>query len=158
VFVEDWQGGAEEGIFTRAEDLLSTTRMFAGELGQSPDGALIPGVRSLEFRQFERLYEWEVVPDADPRFPGALCALYDVEVVFRLNNESWWTITVDTQQLFYVMPIEEDRGDGSRQQHFYLIGQVDLGGSLLSPPLSSNEDMVWSAVKSFYYLPPDPAR
>jgi hypothetical protein len=147
----DWSDVAPpSGIYTRDEDLQSTTNMFNGEQGQSPDGQPIPAVRDIAFQQLVRLTDWEDVPETDPYFPGAIRALYDVHVVFNLVNEGWITITVDTQQLFYVRAVAEEQKDGNTQQHFYLIGQQDLDGKLSVSPFASNEDMSWSIVKVLY--------
>ncbi|MBK9304477.1 MAG: hypothetical protein IPM94_11455 [bacterium] len=147
----DWSDVAPpSGIYTREEDLQSTTNMFSGDQGQSPDGQPIPAVRDIAFQQLVRLTEWEDVPETHPYFPGASRALYDVLVVFNLVNEGWITITVDTQQLFYVKAVAEEEKDGDIQQHFYLIGQQDLDGKSAVLSFASNEDMSWSIVKALY--------
>ncbi|MBK7702259.1 MAG: hypothetical protein IPI34_04870 [bacterium] len=66
------------------------------------------------------------MPETDIYFPGAIRALFDVRVVFYLDTEDVNTITVDSQQLFYLKSISEEQGDGSTRTHFYLIGQKDL--------------------------------
>jgi hypothetical protein len=126
VFADGSPVAPTTGIYTRPEDLQSTTRMFAGEQGQDPDGQPKAPVRDIEFSQMERLTEWEEVPLDDPYFPGALRALYDVRLVFDLNTDSTNTITIDCQQLFYVKSVDEEQDDGGTRPHFYLIGQQDL--------------------------------
>jgi hypothetical protein len=126
VFADGSPVAPTTGIYTREEDLQSTTRMFNGEQGQDPDGQPKAGVRDIEFSQLERLTDWEDVPETDPYFPGAIRALYDVRVVFDLNTDATNTITVDSQQLFYLKSIDEEQTDGSTKTHFYLIGQQDL--------------------------------
>jgi hypothetical protein len=150
VFADGSPVAPTNGIYTRDEDLQSTTNMFNGEQGQSPDGQPIPAVRDIEFPQLVRLTDWEDVPETDPNFPGAIRALFDVRVVFYLVNEGWITITVDTQQLFYVKAVAEEEKDGDIQQHFYLIGQQDLDGKSTVLSFASNEDMSWSIVKALY--------
>ena len=126
VFADGSPVAPTEGIYTREEDLLSTTRMFNGEQGQDPDGFSKPGVRDIEFTELTKLTDWEDVPETDIYFPGAIRALFDVRVVFYLDTEDVNTITVDSQQLFYLKSISEEQGDGSTRTHFYLIGQKDL--------------------------------
>ena len=113
------------GVYTREDDLESTTNMFNGEQGQDQDGTVKPGVRDIEFTQLQRLTDWEDVPGDDLRFPGARRAQYDVRIVFLLETESLNTITIDCQQLFYVKSVTEPV-DGGTREHFYLIGQQDL--------------------------------
>lgn len=115
------------GYYTREEDLQTTTRMFNGEQGLDPIGLIKPGVRDIEFRQLERLSpEWEVVPEGDPDFAGATRALYDVTIVFNLSDDGNSTITVDSQQIFYAMPVAEVQEDSSTRLRYYLYGQTDL--------------------------------
>lgn len=126
VFADGSPAAPTTGIYTREEDLQSTTRMFNGEQGQDLEGVVKPGVRDIEFSQLLRLTDWEEVPETDLYFPGAYRALYDVRVVFDLNTESTNTITIDSQQLFYLKSIDEEQDDGSTRTHYYLIGQQDL--------------------------------
>ncbi len=126
VFADGSPVAPTTGIYTREEDLQSTTRMFNGDQGQDPDGQPKPGVRDIEFTELLRLTDWEDVPETDVYFPGAIRALFDVRVVFYLNTESTNTITVDSQQLFYLKSISEVQPDDSTKLHFYLIGQQDL--------------------------------
>ena len=114
------------GVYTREQDLQSTTRMFNGEQGQDPDGLPKPGVRDISFEELTMLLPWEDVPETDINFPGAIRALYDVKVVFYLDTDGLNTITVDSQQLFYLKSISEEQDDGSTRTHFYMIGQEDL--------------------------------
>ena len=118
------------GFFTREQDLLSTTHMFNGEQGMSETGEIKPGVRDVDFRLLQRLSpEWEDVPVTDPDFPGATRAVFDVELVFNLNDDANSTITVESQQIFYAMPVPEVQIDSSIRQRFYLIGQTDLNSN-----------------------------
>ena len=125
VFADGSPAAPTTGIYTREEDLQSTTRMFRGEQGQDLDGIVKPGVRDIEFTQLVRLTDWEDVDGDDLYFPGARRALYDVRIVFILETESLNTITIDCQQLFYVKPVTEPV-DGGTRERYYLIGQQDL--------------------------------
>lgn len=145
VFADGSPVAPPTGIYTREQDLQSTTRMFNGEQGLDPDGHPKPGVRDIEFQRLERLTNWEDVPEADPNFPGAIRALYDVRVIFNLNTDASNTITVDSRQLFYLKSIAEEQTDGSTRPHYYLIGQQDLDTLFIG-----NEDMSWGTVKALY--------
>ncbi len=115
------------GYYTREQDLQTTTRMFNGEQGMSEIGEVKPGVRDIDFRLLEQLSpEWEDVPESDPDFPGSTRALFNVEIVFNLNDDGNSTITVDSQQIFYAMPVAEVQEDSSTRLRYYLIGQTDL--------------------------------
>jgi hypothetical protein len=149
VFADGSPVAPDAGYFTRDEDLQSTTRMFDGEQGHDPDGLPKPGVRDIEFTEMTRLTAWEDVPEDDARFPGAVRALYDVQVVFYLDTESTSTITVGTQQMFYLKSVDEEQTDGSAEPHFYMIGQQDLDGRVSA----SIDTYSWSEVKALYYRP-----
>lgn len=115
------------GYYTREQDLQTTTRMFNGEQGMSEIGEVKPGVRDIDFRLLEQLSPtWEDVPDTDPDFPGSTRAIFDVEIVFNLSDDGNSTITVDSQQIFYAMPVAEVQEDRSTRLRYYLIGQTDL--------------------------------
>jgi len=115
------------GYYTREQDLQTTTRMFNGEQGMSEIGEVKPGVRDIDFRLLQRISPfWEDVPDTDPDFPGSTRAVYDVEIVFNLSDEGNSTITVESQQIFYAMPVAEVQEDSSIRQRYYLRGQTDL--------------------------------
>ncbi|MBK9302342.1 MAG: hypothetical protein IPM94_00150 [bacterium] len=126
IFQDGSSAAPPSGVFTREEDLQSTTRMFRGEQGQDLDGIVKPGVRDIEFTQLERLTDWEDVDGDDLYFPGAMRALYDVRIVFILDTESLNTITIDCQQLFYVEPVTEPVDGGGTRERYYLVGQQDL--------------------------------
>ena len=159
VFADGSPVAPASGIFTRGEDLQSTPNMLNGELGQDPDGHPLAGVRDVEFGEMTRLTAWEDVPESDVYFPGAIRALFDVRVVFYLNTEDVNSITVDSQQLFYLQSIDEELDGGSSRTRFYMIGQQDLdyldkaimGPAGLTPAFVSNENIGWSEIKALYY-------
>jgi hypothetical protein len=116
-----------DGYFTREEDLLSTTHMFNGEQGMSDIGEIKPGVRDIDFRLLTQLSPtWEVVPESDVDFPGASRAIFDVELVFNLRDDGNSTITIDSQQCFYVQSEPEEIAGGGSRLRYYLIGHRDL--------------------------------
>jgi hypothetical protein len=127
VFADGCPVAPSGGAYTRAEELLHTGRIFAGEPGFDQIGQLPkPGVRDVDFPRLDRLTDWEGLPADDPRFPGALCALFDVRIGFYLDGVGQNTIAVDSQQLFYVKAVDEPQRDGGTRQRFCLIGQRDL--------------------------------
>lgn len=158
VFADGSPVAPPSGFYTRSEELLTSIPMFSGVPGLNENGEVRPAVRDVDFRRLQRLTEWEIAPESDPYFPGVLRALYDVQVVFVLDVEWSHTLTVDSQQVFYVTSVGGERRDSSEQPHYYLVGQVDLDSWAASSPLAANEDMSWGNVKALYYSPPDPVR
>jgi hypothetical protein len=158
VFADGSSAAPASGIYTRSEELLTSIPMFSGEPGHNEIGEIRPAVRDVDFRQLERLTEWEIAPESDPHFPGVLRALYDVMVVFNLDDGSYSTMTVYTQQVFYVTSTGEKRRDSSEQPHYYLIGQWELDGFADSSSLASSEDISWGDIKALYYAETDPGR
>ena len=158
VFSEGSPVAPESGYYTREQELLTTIPMFSGVTGLNETGQIRPAVRDVDFRYLERLTEWEIAPESDPHFPGVLRALYDVWVVFDLDDEAFSTMTVESHQFFYVTSVGGKQRDSSEQPHYYLIGQVDLDSWAASSPLASSENMSWSNVKALYYPQDDPGR
>lgn len=152
VFVEGSPVAPPGGVFTRAEDLRSTTDMFAGESGHGPDGELLAGVRDVEFERLERYSDWEVASGSDPFFPYATRAFFWVRVVFILDTDAANSITVDALQQFHVQAVEETQPGGGTRCHFYLIGHRDLpvGLSAAGSVVPSNEEMSWGSIKALY--------
>lgn len=140
------------GVFVRAEDLQSTTNMFAGESGHGSGGELLAGVRDVEFERLERLSDWEFAPGNDPLFPYATRAFFRVRVVFVLDTDAANTITVDALQQFHVQAVEETQPGGGTRCHFFLIGHRDffVGLAAAGSIVSSNEDMSWGSIKALY--------
>lgn len=135
------------GMFTRTQDMNSTGNMFAGEPGQNPDGSYRLGVQAISINTLIRQTPWELVPANDPDFPDTERALYLVQIVFR-NQGGENTMTVQSDQLFYVSAEEFSQGDGTTRYRYSLAGQRDLlGGG------KANEDMTWGSVKSIYSTP-----
>ena len=126
VFADGSSVAPPSGFYTRADDLESTTNMFAGEQGED-DGMLRPGVRDIDFAELTLLDDWEEVDVDDAHFAGAKRALFDVRIVFYLDTEDLNTLTVDSQQVFYVKSVTEEVEGGGTREHFYLIGHHDFG-------------------------------
>lgn len=81
VFADGSSVAPTTGIYTREEDLQSTTRMFNGEQGQDPDGLPMPGVRAIEFTELMRLIKWEDVIDGGCIDRVGLCVVRSCSVI-----------------------------------------------------------------------------
>jgi len=112
-------------VWYRQQDIQSTTNKFEGNPGQNPDGSYRDPVQSISINTLIRQTPWEDVPANDPDFPSSKRALYQVQIVFTLEGGEN-TITVDSDQLFFVKSEEIDQGDGTTRTRFYLYGQRDL--------------------------------
>ncbi|MBK7702151.1 MAG: hypothetical protein IPI34_04270 [bacterium] len=150
VFVDGSPVAPQNGVYTREEDLVSTTRMFSGEPGQDFDGEPRPGVLGIEIEKFDRLTDWMDVPLDDPDFPGSCLAVFDVRIVLFLDTPSYNMITIDSLQYFHVVSAAAEQRDGRAGLRYYLVGQRDVEIADPAPQFLSNEDMSWGGVKSLY--------
>ncbi|MBU0742908.1 hypothetical protein KKA85_09130 [bacterium] len=112
-------------IWYRQQDITSTTNMFAGNPGQNPDNTFREGVQSIEINTLIRQTPWEDIPANDPDFPNSERALFLVNIKFILEG-GLNTITVSSDQEFFVKSEEVDQGDGTTRTRYYLYGQRDL--------------------------------
>jgi len=112
----------------RQQDIQSTTNMFAGNPGVNPDDSYRDPVQTIAINTLIRQTPWEDVPANDPDFPNSERALFQVQIVFTLDGGEN-TITVQSDQQFYVKSEEIDQGDGTTKTKYYLYGQRDLLGS-----------------------------
>lgn len=134
-------------VWDWAEDMYSTGTMFAGEPGQNPDGSYREGIQSIAIHTLIRQTPWAPIPQNDPDFPGCEQALYQVMIVFTHIN-GYNTMTVNSDQVFYVTAEEIPQGDGRTRPRYSLAGQRDLlGGG------KANEDLTWGSIKSIYSVP-----
>jgi len=128
VLHEDYKFVFADGlvIWERLDDLRSTENMFAGNPGEDPEtGAIKQGVQSISINTLDQIGDWIHEPETHPHFPDSERALYEVMIVFTLEGGDN-TITVDSQQLFYVKSEEIDMGDGTTKTRFFLYGQQDF--------------------------------
>jgi hypothetical protein len=132
VLHEDYKFVFADGlrIWERLDDLESMQNLFAGNPGEDPDtGAIKPGVQSIDINTFIPLGDWIHEPATHPNFPDSERALYNVMLVFNLglgDDGTPSTITVQSDQLFYVRSEEIDQGDGTTKTKFFLLGQQDF--------------------------------
>jgi len=138
-------------IWTRDEDLRSTENMFAGNPGVDEEGNLRDGVQSITIDKLIQQTPWENVPPTDPDFPDSEQSLFEVRIIFTLEGGAN-TITVASDQQFYVISEEVDQGDQTTRTRYYLSGQRDLlsNRTVGSIEQLKNEDMSWGSVKSLY--------
>jgi hypothetical protein len=107
--------------WNKEEDLISTTTMFSGESCLNSKGAIAPGISSIIVDKFILLESWEPVAANHQHFgdiPGVIKALYEVRIVL---HHSQGTITIDSDQIFYAIPVLADDGITWK-----LIGQEDI--------------------------------
>lgn len=133
-----------EEIWLRAADTASTAVMFAGEPGVNPDGYARDGVQSIDIQTLNRDTPWTDMPGDDTYFPGTKMAVFSVKVVFTLEGGNN-TITVQSDQEFYVQSEDVAEGGDEIRTRFYLAGQRDLLGDL-----KANEEMTWGSLKTLY--------
>ncbi len=131
-------------VWTRLQDIQSTTNMFSGEQGEYGDGWAVLGVQSIAVHTFNQIGVWERQEPTHPYFPDTDQGLFDVQIVFYLEGGEH-TLTVSSEQLFYVKSEEVDDGEGGTRTRCFLAGQRDLGSGL-----KTNEDMTWGSVKALY--------
>lgn len=112
---------AADGFYTKEEDLISTGNMFSGEARTNSEGELTKAISSIDVDQLLVVEPWTDISASDPYYgdiPGVKEALYQIRFVLY-HPEG--TITVEGQQTFYAVPIEEDGAE-----IWYLIGQRDI--------------------------------
>jgi len=135
-------------VWYRQTDIQSTANMFNFNPGQNPDGSYRAPVQNIAINTLIRQTPWEDVPANDPDFPDSEKALYQVQIVFTLEGGEN-TITVESDQLFFVKPEEIDQGDGTMRTRYFLYGQRDLVGGG-----RGDEGRSWGAIKSLYLTGP----
>lgn len=118
-------------IWERQDDIASTTNMFAGRPGEDETG-LRNGVQSIDVNTMVPLGDWAVQPSNHPYFPDSQRILYQVQIVFNLLGDDGSgtpsTITVSSNQFFYLKSEEIDQGDGTTRTRWFLVGQQDQEG------------------------------
>lgn len=126
-------------IWLRADDVASTTNMFAG--GTGTNGM---AVVSIVIQTMVRQEAWTAVASDHPYFPDSERALYQVCIIFRLEGGTN-TITVNCDQLFYAAPEEVELEGGVTTTCYRLVGQQDMASWGWK-----NEDMSWGSIKALY--------
>jgi hypothetical protein len=129
--------------YERQDDLDSTQNMFAGNPPENPTFIINAGVQSITINTLVIASTWVHEPETNPLFPDSWKALYNASLRFYLDGGTN-TITVSSQQQFYIRSEEVDQGDGTTRTRFYLFGQEDLDDLL------KNEDTTWGAVKAIW--------
>ncbi len=131
-------------IWERADDMTSTTNMFAGNLGHDSEGNPRSGVQSIEFIEMTQQLIWDTTRPDHPHFPVSDQALYKVKITFYLDG-GMNTITVSSQQLFYAVALEVNQGLGTTRTRYFLCGQQDIESRK-----SGIETKSWGEIKTFF--------
>jgi hypothetical protein len=105
------------------EELRMHERMFSKQDVTNPEGILVPGVQTIEFKTFARQDSWSRSPVDDP-IPGADFALYDVDFLFGRGG-SYSTLKVQGKIKFYVTHRDSVVGDVTKP-FYQMYGQMDL--------------------------------
>jgi len=112
--------------FERAEDLEVMERTFSGNSHVKNDGTTQPGLQSITISNWSFTGAWNQESPNHPYFPESHRNTYSIYMVYaEVGGEH--TFTIDTQQTFYLEPVEETQDDGTTRTHWYIIGQQDLG-------------------------------
>ncbi len=136
-------------VWPRATDITAMESMFVGEPGENPDGSYRTPVQSIAVNRLNRETPWEAVPGDHAYFPGAMTATCEARLVFTLaGGEN--TITIHSDQEFFVRSEDVEPGAGGKRTRYYLVGQLDVDHSP-----KSNESMTWGDVKELHDPVPD---
>jgi len=133
-------------VWQRHQDIQSTSNMFGGQPGHNPDGSYRPPVQSIAIDTLIRQTPWEDVPADDPDFPDSEKALYQTRLVLTLEGGEH-TLTVQSDQYFFVKPEQVDPGDGTTETRYFLYGHMDLlggGGKAFA-------ELTWGDIKVMFF-------
>jgi hypothetical protein len=98
-------------------------RMFSKQDVTDPDGLLVPGLRTIEFRTFVRQSPWSLSPPTDA-IPNADCAVYQVIFLFD-RGEAQSILQVQGEIKFYVTHRDSVVSRVTRP-YYQMCGQIDL--------------------------------
>jgi len=127
VFTSEDQAQYEipNAYFERAEDLEVMERTFSGNSHIKTDGTTQPGLQSISISEWTEDGVWQQESANHTYFPESYRCSYNIYMVYsEIGGEH--TLTIDSQQLFYVDPVEEPQDDGTTRTRWYIIGQQDL--------------------------------
>ncbi len=113
-------------IWERQQDITSTTNMFNGNQGYDEHGQVVLGVQSISVNTFHQIGTWQTQDPTHPYFPNTDLGLFDVQIVFYLEGGEH-TITVTSEQNFYVIEEDVEQDDGTTRSRYFMLGQRDLG-------------------------------
>jgi len=119
-------------------------RMFSKQDVSDPNGALVPGIRAIEFQTFARQGTWTVSLPSDP-IPDTTCAIYDVVILFG-RGPTHSALKVQGALKFYVIRHESVVG-GVTNAYYRMAGQVDLTTDMLG---KAGESFSWGTVKALF--------
>jgi hypothetical protein len=110
-----------------AEELRMHERMFSKQDVTDPKGTLVPGVQTIEFRNFVRSAPWSTSPSTD-QIPNAKYAVYNVEFLFD-RGQGYKLLKVLGQIKFYVTYRDSVLTSGLTKPYYQMYGQDDLTDS-----------------------------
>jgi hypothetical protein len=110
-----------------AEELRMHERMFSKQDVTDPEGTLVPGVQTIEFRTFARQGAWSTSPPTD-QIPNAEYAVYQVDFLFDLGAARK-ILKVQGEIKFYVTHRDSLLASGLTKPYYQMYGQDDLTDS-----------------------------
>ncbi len=140
---------SDDEVWVRQQDIQSVTSLFAGDQGATEIGEAVAGVQFIQVNNFTQIGVWETQAPTAPRFPNAERGSFDVQIVFHLEGGQH-TLTITSEQLFYVIEEDVEQDDGTTRSRYFLIGQQDE-----EPRSRSNESISWSGLKAVYSRSPE---
>lgn len=126
-----------------AEEERIAGRLFSREDLTDPDGAFVPGVKTITFQLFTPTADWSMSPPDDP-IPATLFAPYEVQFLFDRGQE-YSLIHVHGGIRFYAAA-RDSLHQGVTRTYYRMVGQVDqtwVGAK-------SVEDETWGSLKALY--------
>lgn len=121
-------------------------RMFSKQDVTDPDGLLVPGLRTIEFRTFVRRSPWSLSPPTDA-IPNADCAVYQVHFLFD-RGAALRILKVEGEIKFYATHRDSVVSSVTRP-YYQMYGQIDLTQSSALGSKAYEADS-WGSVKCLF--------
>ena len=127
-------------VWDRATDVAGMQRLFSGEASAGSWGF---GVHSIDVRGLELDGEWTSTTATHPLFPDSDVGVHGARIIFLMEGGTN-TITVNGEQIFYLVEEEIAKDDGGTESRWSILGQLD--------PVATwkNDNMSWGNVKWIY--------
>lgn len=132
--------GLPTPFFDRDTDRQITANMFSGEEPGSGVGA----ITDIQVFILVQLGVWE--PTADPNFPGALEALYDVQFGITRTGTGGVEYLEVWGQIKFLAVSETVEHEGVMRDRYTMVGQIDH----TDPTAKAIEDISWGSLKAQY--------
>jgi hypothetical protein len=124
------------------DEMRVSGRMFGGEDLTDPLGAMVPGIKKIDFLVLSPLDAWQPVVNK-PVSPGTHWAPYNVVMIIDRGQE-YSLLRVEGQVPFYAT-VQDSLHDGEMQPFYRLSGQIDLGLKG-----QASERFSWGHAKALY--------